>query len=142
MDPRGPTATENLPSWRTWVVLAILALQLGLIGASRFSPRRYFCWAPHDQQTKYRIAVTVDGIPLSDDTVTDRYQLPRAGGECRATVHLLDHLTHYERTFGATDAATVTVEYAVNGGAWWRWTRTPDGATQLQPLPESAGGQP
>jgi hypothetical protein len=49
---------------RTAAGLALLLFQVVMIVYARFVPSRYFCWAPFDIQTEYKLRVTVNGRPL------------------------------------------------------------------------------
>ena len=63
--------------------LLLLAAQLGGIAYSRFTPLRYFCWAPFDQQTQYTLAVELGGESLSPGQIQGRYRRPATGSDNR-----------------------------------------------------------
>jgi len=56
---------------RTTIGLALLGFQVFMIGYARFVPSRYFCWAPYDIQTEYRLDVTVNGRRLTAKEESD-----------------------------------------------------------------------
>ncbi|MEM1354781.1 MAG: hypothetical protein AAGC44_11590 [Planctomycetota bacterium] len=112
--------------WRTALVVALLAAQAGMMVFARFDDRRFFCWGPHDQQTAYDIHVVIAGEPLDQAQIEQRYRIPAAGYEYRATAHLLGLIEQYEKTLGREDQAQVQVRYGVNGRPLtevWQWPR-------------------
>jgi hypothetical protein len=108
---------------RKIVGIGLLALQAGAVVHARFSSARYFCWAPHDSQTEYRIEAMASGEPLDDATLGRRYRFPPTGVEAYSSQHVLDIVRQYEETYGRDDEVRVVVRYRVNGGApqEWRW---------------------
>ena len=108
---------------RTALAVALLAFQVAMIVYARFDPRRYYCWAPHDEQTEYRIRVRIDGRWLSPDEVHARYRDPWSGVNPRAAEHVIRLVRQYERTYGEDDPADVFLHYRINGGEdrIWRW---------------------
>lgn len=92
-----------------------------MIGFARFDAARYFCWAPHDSQNEYRIHVRFAGHELSESEISARYRIPARGIDPRAIEHVLRLVSHYERSHGATDGASVRVVYRTNGGPEKRW---------------------
>src|SRR5437763_5481070 len=64
---------------RTIIGASLLLFQLGMIGYARFVPARYFCWAPYDIQSEYRIDVLIGGRPLTASQIRARYRRPRQG---------------------------------------------------------------
>jgi hypothetical protein len=106
---------------RRAVGMAILLLQVGAIVYARFAPSRYFCWAPHDSQVDYKIAVTLDGKPLTDEQVASRYRLPPSGVEARSIEAVLSVVRQYEQTLGRGERAAVVVTYRLNGGEPQTW---------------------
>lgn len=99
-----------------------LLFQVAMIVRARFDPDRYFCWAPHDSQNEYEIAVVAGGRELQPDEVSRRYRLPYRGVDPRAIEHIFDIVRHYEGRL-AREPASVTVRYRVNGSPerTWRW---------------------
>jgi len=110
---------------RTAIGLALLGFQVFMIGYARFVPSRYFCWAPYDIQTEYRLDVTVNGRPLTPKQIQVRYKRPRAGTDNRSPQHVIDILQGYEETYGRHDRAQIVMHYRVNGKEEqeWRWPR-------------------
>ncbi len=103
--------------------IALLLFQLAMIGYARFVPSRYFCWAPYDMQTDYRLEVTVNGIPLTPNQILRRYQRPARGTDNRSVQHIIDIVQQYEEGYGGPDQAQVLMKYRVNGKEEqnWRW---------------------
>ena len=108
---------------RTVIGLAFLGFQVFMIGYARFVDSRYFCWAPYDIQTEYRLNVTVNGRPLTAKQIQARYKRPRAGADNRSPRHVIDILQGYEETYGRNDRAEIVMKYRVNGKEEqeWRW---------------------
>jgi hypothetical protein len=77
--------------------LWLLAFQVGAIVTARFMPARYFCWAPFDMQTDYRMEATVDGRRLTAAEIQQRYRRPAKGTDNRSTQHLIDLIDGAER---------------------------------------------
>lgn len=113
------------PTRRNSVVIAFLLFQVAMIVYARFTPTRYFCWAPHDTQNKYAIYVTLDNRELTSREVARRYRIRQEGVDPRAIEHVILLIDHYERTFGRHDSAEVRLEYRTNGGSLTvaRWPR-------------------
>src|SRR5437762_12760970 len=99
----------------------ILLFQLVMIGYARFVPSRYFCWAPYDIQSEYRIDVTIGGRPLTASQIRARYRRPRQGVDNRSIQHVMDVVEQYEQTYGRDDHAQVFMKYRVNGKATQAW---------------------
>ena len=100
---------------RTFFVVSFLIFQLGMIVHARFSPWRYYCWAPHDEQTLYRIDVNLQGRWTSQEEVTKRYRDPWRGINPRAASHVIGLVRQYELTYGKHDHAKVIIRYQTNG---------------------------
>ena len=110
---------------RTAVGVIFLAFQVFMIAYARFVPARYFCWAPFDIQTDYRLEVTVHGRPLTARQIQARYRRPQAGTDNRSPQHVIDILQGYEEKYGRGDPAQIVMKYRVNGREEqeWRWPR-------------------
>jgi hypothetical protein len=111
---------------RGWIAIAFLLLQLGSVIYARFTPRRYFCWAPNDYVVEYQLAVNVHGQPLSPEQVRDRYQIdPGSIREVEYPAeHLIDNFQQYEKTYGRNDGAEVRLQWKYNGHPElrsWQW---------------------
>ena len=96
-----------------------------MIGYARFVPSRYFCWAPYDTQTEYRISASVNGKPLSEREIRTRYRRPAHGFDNRSPQHVIDIVQGVEERNAAAGQADVSMRYRVNGKEeqTWRWTR-------------------
>ena len=104
--------------------MLLLAVQAALIVYARFDPMRYFCWAPHDAQSVYRIDVRIGDRVLTRAEVTDRYRIDGEGRDPRAIEHVIRLVRQRETTYGAPDRASVVIRYRTNGGPEqvWRWS--------------------
>ena len=105
--------------WRTLLGATLLILQGGAIVRARFVDDRYFCWAPFDRQTRYSIAASVDGRPLTPAEIRARYRRAPTGVDNRSQYHLFDLLARAEAQ--APAKAAVTVRYTINGGPEQEW---------------------
>lgn len=110
---------------RTMLGSAILLFQLGMIGYARFVPARYFCWAPYDIQSEYRLDVSIDGRKLTAAEIRNRYRRPKQGVDNRSIQHVMDIVRQYEETYGASDNAQVVMKYRINGKAEQEWRYPP-----------------
>jgi hypothetical protein len=108
-------------SLRWTIGLALLLFQLGAIVYARFVPSRYFCWAPFDMQTEYRLDVTVNGRKLSPPEIQQRYRRPAKGVDNRSTQHLIDIIELAEQRYHSEDAVEAVMIYRVNGKEWQQW---------------------
>jgi hypothetical protein len=108
---------------RTIAAIAILGFQLAMIVYARFVPSRYFCWAPYDIQTEYRLRVTVNGRELTGPEIRARYRRPARGTDNRSPQHVMDIVQGYEERYGSSNHAQVVMRYRVNGKEeqTWRW---------------------
>ncbi|HTM49525.1 MAG TPA: hypothetical protein VL285_12615 [Bryobacteraceae bacterium] len=106
---------------RAGVGAAILLFQLAMIVNARFVPARYFCWAPYDIQTDYRLDVTIGGRELTAAEIRRRYRRAKVGSDNRSFRNLMDIVEQYERTYGAADHAQVRMRYRVNGKEEQEW---------------------
>lgn len=105
-----------------WIIgLALLAFQLAAIGYARFVPTRYFCWAPYDMQTDYRLEVSVNGEKLSPAQIQQRYHRGASGTDNRSTQHLIDIIEQTERRYHPDDHTDVVMTYQVNGKQEQQW---------------------
>jgi hypothetical protein len=111
---------------RTLIGVAFLAAQLGSVIYAQMGPRRYFCWAPNDYMTDYRLTVAVDGRMLSDKDIARRYHLDAAGLYENVAQHIIDVVTQYERTHGRARPATVVLRYRTNGREEHEWRLRPE----------------
>jgi hypothetical protein len=101
--------------------IALLLFQLGAIVYARFVPTRYFCWAPFDMQTDYRIEATVNGQKLSLAEIGKRYRRPAQGSDNRSYQHVIDIVEQVERRYHPDDDADVVMTYRINGKQEQQW---------------------
>jgi hypothetical protein len=106
---------------RTILGGGILLFQLVMIGYARFVPARYFCWAPYDIQTEYRLDVSIGGRMLTPPEIRRRYRRPKQGVDNRSIQHVMDIVRQYEETYGRTDRAQVLMKYRINGKEEREW---------------------
>lgn len=107
---------------RIAIGVLILLSQIGAIAYSRFTPHRYFCWAPFDQQTEFWIVASQGGAPLDNRAVLTRYRRPAHGFDNRSAHHLFDIIERAERRYEPTRQAKVDITYRVNGGEKSQWS--------------------
>ncbi len=101
--------------------LALLVFQLGAIVHARTMPSRYFCWAPFDMQTAYRLKVVVNGEELTATQISARYRRPAVGTDNRSTQHLIDIIEGAERRYHPDDRTEIVMTYRVNGKQEETW---------------------
>lgn len=104
------------------VGITFLTLQLLLIVYARFTPERFFCWAPYDERAHYEIDIHIDGRQLSPKEITTRYHYPSLGWEPRSIHNVISMARQYEATYGAQDNASVIIHYEKNGRPQQTWT--------------------
>jgi hypothetical protein len=107
--------------------MTFLVIQTVLVVASQLGESRWFSWAPHTVQVRYRIEATLDGRPLDARAIGRRFGVPATGWEAHAVKNLQDLIEQYARTYGRDERLTVMLRYAVNGRPEQTWTR-PAGA--------------
>src|SRR3954464_15329766 len=98
---------------RIIIPVLLFAFQLGAIVYARFVPTRYFCWAPYDMQTDYRLEVTVNDARLSSTQIQQRYRRAASGIDNRSTQHLIDIIEQTEQRYHAGDRTEVLMTYSV-----------------------------
>ena len=108
---------------RAAIAAAYLLFQIGAIAYARFVPSRYFCWAPYDAQSEYRVEAWAGGRPLTGDEIRRRYRRPQRGVDNRSIRHLMDIIEQSEQRRPAGEQARVMMRYRVNGGEerQWQW---------------------
>ena len=109
-----------------WTIgVALLLFQFGAIVYARFVPSRYFCWAPFDMQTDYRIEASVNGEKLNAAQIRQRYRRPEKGTDNRSVQHVIDIIEQTEKRYHPNDKTEVTMKYRINGKAEqvWRYER-------------------
>jgi hypothetical protein len=105
----------------TLVGAGFLLAQLAWILYEQRRPTRYFCWAPNDYITDYRLAVRITHRELTDEDVLARYQWPRVGRFENVPQHLIDIVRQYEQTYGQLDNARVQLRYRLNNHVEQEW---------------------
>jgi hypothetical protein len=105
---------------------ALIVAQLAFIAAARTTNARYFCWAPFDMQTDYALDVSVDGVKLPPDEISERYGLPAKGTDNRSVQNLIDRVQLYEERYRAHNSE-ITMKYRINGKQEqvWRYPTKP-----------------
>ncbi len=99
--------------------IAILLAQVITVVYARFTPARYFCWAPFDMQTDYRLQVRLNGRELSPAEIRARYRRPAVGTDNRSVQNLVDILEGVEQR--AAEQATIVMTYRINGKEEHTW---------------------
>ncbi len=97
------------------IAALLLTAQLLLIGYARTTEARYFCWAPFDMQTDYRLRVTVNARELTPAEIRTRYRRPAAGTDNRSIRNLTDIIEGVERRQAEGKRARVVMRYRING---------------------------
>lgn len=113
-----PKSTRLL---RWTLALTLLGLQVAAIVYARFVPTRYFCWAPFDMQTDYRLQVEVNGRRLTPAEIRRRYRRGPQGTDNRSFSHLTDILEGAERRYHPQDRTSIVMTYRINGGEERTW---------------------
>lgn len=115
-----PTKTNN----RIGLALCVCLLSFEAIAIlyARFTPARYFCWAPYDTQDRYTISVTQDGEILTEEETTQRYRFHSNAWQQHSIHNLLFAIEQFESSYGAKDNAKVSVTYSKNGRPEETWT--------------------
>ncbi len=108
---------------RIYLVIGLIFLGLQMISIvyTRFIPERFFCWAPYDQHSSYKIEVTIDDKSLTRQEVRKRYRYYAEGWEQRSIYNIINLVRQYETTYGKEDNAEVRISYTINGyreGVW------------------------
>ncbi len=113
---------------RRLIGMVFLVLQLSMVIYAHFVPWRWFCWAPNDYMTEYKLDVIIAGRTLTRQEVLHRYRLPGYEFPEFAVIesppaNLIAMLTQYERTYGRNDYARVVLKYRANGREekQWQW---------------------
>jgi hypothetical protein len=108
---------------KNFAAVALLLFQVVMIVYARFVPSRYFCWAPFDIQTEYKLQVEVDGRMLNAKEVLARYRRAQNGTDNRSPHHVMDIIRGVEETYGRNNQVQVAMRYRVNGKQEqiWRW---------------------
>lgn len=83
---------------------------------------RYFCWAPYDAISLYRLEVVAGARRLGAAEIATRYRRPAFGRENRSIQHLKDIVSAYESTYGRADHARVKLYFQTNGDTEQSWT--------------------
>src|SRR5258708_35642549 len=92
----------------------ILLFQIAMIGYARFVPSRYFCWAPYDIQSAYRLDVSIGGRALTPAQIRSRYRPPKQGVDNRSIQHVMGIVEQYEPTYGSADHSRAVLKNGLN----------------------------
>lgn len=105
------------------LVLAQLVFVL-TVHVSNCCKERYFAWAPNDYSVDYQINASVNGRPLDDSEISDRYRLDQVGFWEDPVERLEGLLKRRELTYAGTDRVNILLEYELNGRptATWTWS--------------------
>lgn len=101
------------------IAAAILLAQVVTVVYARFTPARYFCWAPFDMQTDYKLNVELGGRKLSPAEIRQRYRRPAVGTDNRSVQNLIDILEGVEQR--APEKAAIFMTYRINGNEEHEW---------------------
>lgn len=108
-------------SGRKFFLIFFFALQILGIVIGRFSNEKYFCWAPYDEISFYKIDATVNGVVLDGESIRDRYRKNKTGRENRSIHNVISIIRQYETTYGKNDTAAIELSYVVNGHKERTW---------------------
>src|SRR5262245_64870093 len=108
-----------------YIGVTVLIAQVVLIAVARTTPARYFCWAPFDMQTDYRLEVTLDGRALAASEIRARYRRPATGTDNRSVQNLIDILEGYEERYAGGHKAVIRMRYRINGKEEQEWRYLP-----------------
>jgi hypothetical protein len=103
------------------LVLAQLVFVL-IVHLSGCCKERYFAWAPNDYSVDYQISASVNGRPLSDSEISDRYRLDQADFWEDPPERLEGLLKRRELAYAGPDRVTILLEYRLNGRPTAKWT--------------------
>jgi hypothetical protein len=103
------------------LVLAQLAFVL-TVHLSGCCKERYFAWAPNDYSVDYQINASVNGRPLSDSEISDRYRLDQSNFWEDPPERLEGLLKRRELAYAGADRVTILLEYRLNGRPTAEWT--------------------
>ncbi len=121
MDASNTGRRKLISSLRKILCILFLSAQLVAIVYGQMGQARYFCWAPYDSISFFRITVIINGRSLSQYEIKQRYRLRNIEVETRSIQHVIDILQQYEETYGKEDAAEVHLIYNTNGGEEKSW---------------------
>lgn len=100
----------------------IISLQISGVILARFSDLRYFCWAPNDQHSEYRIdSIVINGRRLSTKEIEARYlrNTKRASGfDERSYAHIWNIILAYESIYSNESRIQIRMKYRINGKQW------------------------
>jgi hypothetical protein len=106
---------------RTLTGVLFLFLQFLSLIYARFIPERFFCWAPYDEHSYYKIEVALGDNVLTTEQIKERYRYKVEGWEPRSINNLFNLISQYESSYGKNENAKVTIDYTINGhkkGTW------------------------
>ena len=106
---------------RYLIGILFLLLQVFSIYYAFFIPERFFCWAPYDEHTYYKIEVIIGNQSLTKKQIRERYKYKAEGWEPRSIDNVFNIIEQYERTYGIYSAAEVFIKYSTNGHPEENW---------------------
>ncbi len=112
-------------NWKTSTAAIYLLAQLTLIIVARFSPNRYFVWAPHDIQTNYQLEVKDQHGDLTPGQLYKRYNMSNEGFIDLPSHHIIGWLKKYEELNPNSGTKHISFKYSINGKEWKEWTYKP-----------------
>jgi hypothetical protein len=125
------SVSASRPWWRTWRVLAglaLLAAQLGVVvishSGSSCCVSKYFAWAPNDYSIDYSITSVVNGHRLSAQAIAQRYDFNAAGFFEDPPEKLEHELRRVDQLYGKGQRVQGTLRYRLDGHrpVTWSWT--------------------
>jgi len=108
-----------------FIGISFLVFQIGMIVYARFSPYRYFVWAPHDSQNEFELSVMIDGRILDKSELMERYVLSSTGRDPRSIEHVKARIRQYQSTYGKDENIRAVLRYKTNGIQQEDWTWPP-----------------
>ncbi len=109
-------------NFRNYLSALFILLQIGGIVFARFTEQRFFCWAPYDIQTNYKVTAVINNEILGPDELEQRYGYRMEGWEQRSIYNIFSIIEQYEATYGKNDSVSITANYAINGHEEQVWT--------------------
>ncbi|WP_299550914.1 hypothetical protein [Seonamhaeicola sp.] len=95
--------------------LLFIITQVGLISYARFTPVRFFCWAPYDIHNSFEATATINNTFYDSKQLEERYNYKMKGWEQRSIYNVFLLIERYESTYGRHDDVDVKVVYSING---------------------------
>lgn len=95
-----------------------------MIMIARVTPQRYFCCAPYNSVGRCVIQAIINGQELDEQGIRHRYHM-RMNVPNAHIPHVFDTIVWYEKSYGRSDQAQITIKYSINGGneKVWHWQK-------------------